>query len=246
MIIFGSRMYGKKNLVRGVGACGHCGVYGAHRSYEGRKFGHLYFIPLIPAGGAVRVMKECAACKMGQHMPVGKVASLYARIEALMQPCILAAGEGRRSFTDPESGEESHNGPFLLDAVDLMVTAGFGGEVPGILGLLDNDAARYEHQLATGAWHEIRGEAGAAVKAFTSAAQAAPDEPLPNLLLSEFFSRAGRHEDALYAIERAQRMLPEDVRPARQGGPARSAGPLPRAGGDVGRGAGACPGPGPG
>ncbi|MFI4859978.1 MAG: tetratricopeptide repeat protein [Phycisphaerales bacterium JB063] len=211
MIIFGSRMYGKKNVVKGVGACPHCGAYTSHTSYDGRKFGHLYFIPLIPAGGAVRVMKECVKCKMGSHMPRGNVQVLYQRIEALMQPCILAAGEGRRKFTDPEHGDEVHGGSFLLDAVDLLYTAGHGGEIDQLIGLLDNDAARFEHAIASGAMFEIQGRAPEAYAQYEVALQAAPEDPLPALLMADFCTRAGKHEDALTLMERARSLDPDNV-----------------------------------
>ncbi len=59
MIIFGSKMYGVRNVVRGFDECEHCECYAQHKSYSGRKWGHVYFIPLFPMGGRVRVLREC-------------------------------------------------------------------------------------------------------------------------------------------------------------------------------------------
>lgn len=210
MLIYGSKMYGTKNLVQGFGECQHCGGYGQHRSYDGRKFGHLYFIPLIPMGGHVRVMKECAHCSMGSHFPRDHVIGLYQRIESLMQSCVIAAGEGSRLFTDPEGGV-SHNGPFLLEAVDLLYTAGYASEIPPLIELLDNDAARFEHGIASGAFAEIRGDATAAYVSYQSASEAAPDEPLPYMLMSGFQMRSGQPQQALDLLERACAIEPDDV-----------------------------------
>jgi len=65
MIVFGSRMYFKKNVVKSFEECEHCGVYGKMISYKARKFGHIYFIPLIPMGKSSQVLRECKKCKRG-------------------------------------------------------------------------------------------------------------------------------------------------------------------------------------
>ena len=211
MIIYGSRMYGVKNEVQGFGECEHCGVYGKHRSYQGRRFGHLYFIPLIPLGSTVRVMKECGRCKMGRQVPVEQVSRLYARIESLMQPCVLAAGEGRREFVDAE-GETVACAPFLMDAIDLMFGAGYHGEIPGVLKLLDQDVSRYEHAIASGAYAELCGDTAACCRAFQAACEAMPDEALPYALLSDALMRAGKPAEALAMLERSCELQPGNVR----------------------------------
>jgi tetratricopeptide (TPR) repeat protein len=210
MIIFGSRMYGVKHEVWGYGECENCGAYGKHRSYQGRRFGHLYFIPLIPMGGAVRVMKECASCKTGRQVPIDQVDALYRRIEELMQPCVLAAEEGEHSFID-EEGVDVHNGPFLLEAIDLMYTAGYHGEIPELLNLLDKDVSRYEHGVASGAYAELCGDSQAAYQAYQSACEARPDEVLPYVLLSDAQRRGGQAEAALGLLDRALEIEPDNV-----------------------------------
>ena len=70
MIIYGSRMYFKKNLVRSFGECENCGRYGKRVSYQARKFGHIYFIPILPLGSNSQVLRECKSCSMGSHIPV--------------------------------------------------------------------------------------------------------------------------------------------------------------------------------
>ncbi len=202
MIIYGSKMYGVKNVVKGTGACPHCGVYGKHKSYDGRKWGHLYFIPLIPSGGPVRVMKECAKCSMASHLPKDQVAKLYADIEKHMQSCILAASEGVHQYSD-DQGNDTFTGPFLIDAIDLMFTAGYRKEIPELIHLLDSDVSRYEHGIAIGAYQEIQGDADGALAGYQSANSAAPEEALPYMLLADFNARAGRSEEQLAMLDKA-------------------------------------------
>jgi tetratricopeptide (TPR) repeat protein len=210
MIIYGSKMYGVKNVVKGTGSCPHCGAYCKHKSYDGRKWGHVYWIPLIPSGGPVRVMKECSSCNMGNHLPQTQVGKLYREIEKLMQPCILAASEGLHRFND-EEGNETFTGPFLLDAIDLMYTAGYRSEIPELIGLLDNDVSRYEYGMATGAYQEIQGDAGGALAGYQAAMNAAPEEAMPYLLLADFNGRAGRHEEQLDMLNKALELEPDNA-----------------------------------
>ena len=68
MLIYGSRMYFKKNTVKTTGECEHCGTYGNLTSYQAKKFGHLYFIPILPMGPHSQVLRECPQCRIGTHL----------------------------------------------------------------------------------------------------------------------------------------------------------------------------------
>jgi len=210
MIIYGSKMYGVKNVIMGYGSCPHCGAYGKHKSYDGRKWGHVYWIPLIPEGKPARVMKECAQCNMGSHLPQTQVGKLYRDIENLMQPCILAASEGAHSFQD-DQGTETFTGPFLLDAIDLMFTAGYRKEIPPLINLLDNDASRYEFFIANGAYNEIQGRTDDALADYQAANHSAPEIALPYMLLADFHARAGRVEENLDMLDKALELEPDNV-----------------------------------
>lgn len=92
MIIFGTRMYGRKNEVRSHGRCPHCGRMGKQTSYDGRKWGHLYFIPIIPEGGRVRVFQECASCRKGMHVPIEKLSGIVEGLTTTMGRVVAATG----------------------------------------------------------------------------------------------------------------------------------------------------------
>lgn len=191
MIIYGSKMYGVKNVVYTHGVCDHCGHYVKQKSYDGRKFGHLYFIPLIPEGGRVRVLKECPKCNMGQHVPVDTVPGLYGEVERLLGVCFEAAAAGEHTFTDPKDNEQVDTGPFLAQAVEVLTITGHAADVPGIIKLLEDDGAAYEAAVAAGAYDDIQGRQEQAAAATQRAAEIAPDLPYPPAVLAEHARRRG-------------------------------------------------------
>jgi len=211
MIIYGSKMYGVKNVVKGFGQCPKCGKYGKNRSYDGRKWGHIYFIPLIPEGKPVRVMRECNSCKMGSHVSQPKVRSMYRQIEEMMGVCIESAAAGSSTFEDPIDEREVANDSFLLEAVDLLYHAGHASELPDLIALLDTQASRYEHAVACGAFAEITGKDQDAGQAYHAACDTKPDRPTPRLLLADVMMRLGNAEEALRQLEVAEQLVPEDV-----------------------------------
>ncbi len=92
MIIYGSRMYGKKNQVRSHGTCPHCRKVAPQESYDARKWGHLYFIPIVPMGGHVRVVRECSSCHMGSHIERDKLPDIVASLQKLLDQAVVAVG----------------------------------------------------------------------------------------------------------------------------------------------------------
>lgn len=211
MIIYGSKMYGTKNVVWGFGVCNHCGAYTKHRSYNGKKFGHIYFIPLILMGGAVRVMRECGSCKMGQHMPESAVGEMIGRIESLMGACVAATEAGGHTFSDGESPEPIDTDAFLLEAVEMMYVAGHAGDVPEVLAMFDTDASRYEHALGMGVFEEISSGGSGAIAHFERAMEAEPDRLLPILLASDLAANTGDPARALDYLHRAERLKPDSL-----------------------------------
>jgi hypothetical protein len=155
MIIFGTRMYGRKNSVRSHGRCPHCGRTTRLESYDGRKWFHLYFIPIIPQGGHVRVIHECASCDTGAHVPAQNVPAIIADLQKTADAAIVALGAGEHEME--------------IDGARRPVAAVLGGLVPDLYGfagekelrlLLDNlkaVGAKEELELAEAKAAEIRG-----------------------------------------------------------------------------------------
>ena len=116
MIVYGSRMYFKRQVVKSWGSCQFCGNYGKQRSYQAMKFGHVYFIPIIPLGGRAQVLNECANCDMGSHIPVKE---LEPRVESLKEQFMTWINEIQDGNTEitPEDQSEPLNIGVLLGGI---------------------------------------------------------------------------------------------------------------------------------
>lgn len=213
MIIFGSRMYGKSNVFVGNGECEHCGNFVQQTSYNGRKFGHIYFIPLIPAGGRVRVLKECGSCNMGNHIPEVQVQDIWNGLKESLGDCIKACSAGQHEFPDRELGghEPIATGPFLAGTVDMFCALGFAEEVPQVLEVLKSTGARYEHAVATATFQELTGNMQGAIESWKIAVEALPDLPYAPFCLAGVAERTGQFDMALHYLHQANAILEGDV-----------------------------------
>jgi tetratricopeptide (TPR) repeat protein len=211
MIIYGSRMYGKKNVVTGFGSCDHCGAYGKLTSYNARKWGHIYFIPLIPEGPHVRVVKECKACGRGMHVPVEKVAATIANLRASMDRALAALAGGQAHFQGEGDREQISCAGFLSGTVDLLYCLQADEHVEQLLSSLREGNHQAAYQLVTGSIREFGGEPDAAGEAYVEAAKAAPDDPLPVTMLGDLCFNRKDLEKAQAFYERARELAPEGL-----------------------------------
>lgn len=210
MIIYGSRMYGVKNVVYSHGVCNHCGNFGKHRSYNGRKWGHIYFIPLFPLGDHARVLKECGRCKMGQQLPAAEADRLYKEIEVLIEPCVIAACQGEHTFTPPNADEPADTASFLTSAIEMLYVTGHGPDIPGILQMLRDDGADYEYAIALSTHLDLQGQGKSAQEKMQEAADALPDAPYPQTVLAAFAARIGQPEAQLEHLKIANDLADGD------------------------------------
>ena len=81
MIIYGSRMYGRKNKIHSWGYCENCDRYIKQTSYRGRKWSHVNFIPIFPEGPHMYVIKECKKCNVGLHIKLTDLPEMIEKIE---------------------------------------------------------------------------------------------------------------------------------------------------------------------
>lgn len=206
MIIYGSRMYGKNGLVGVWGTCDHCGHYSRQSCYYGRKFGHIYFIPLIPMGGRVRVLFECGNCSMGSHVPEENVRAIVEGLLAGLEPCIAAAAEGRDEYED-DDGDPVHTGAQLAGAVRMLYACDSGEEVATIADRLPEDSQALH--LLDAAEHELNGRVPEAIQAFKRAATVRRDDVVPLVMLGALCKHNGRKQEARDIYERAHSMEPE-------------------------------------
>lgn len=205
MLIYGSRMYGVKNKAIAHGSCEHCGEYVRHKSYEGRKWGHIYFIPLIPMGKAVRVLKECPRCNRGQHVDVEQLPAIREAMKESLALCMQAAAAGQHSFNDGE--EDIDNGPFLANATRTLHAVGFGDEIPEMLRLLESVNARYELAVATAHYQELQGKLNQAIESIQGAIECEAGEIYPVYYLATLYQLNGNAEATLEQLEKCNQLL---------------------------------------
>jgi tetratricopeptide (TPR) repeat protein len=203
MIIFGSRMYGKRNLVEGWGQCEHCGTYGKVRSYNARKWGHLYFIPLIPEGPRVRVVKECRSCSHGLHIPETEVPGVLESVSARNERALAALDAGEAAFVEEDDGSRTDAVATLAGSVELLIGLGDDGRVGGLLDTLRAGGHTLAYHMVEGAVQEFEGALDDAAASYEAAAEAAPDDPTPLVWLGAVRLRQGRADDARRAYEAA-------------------------------------------
>ncbi|MDF1661964.1 MAG: hypothetical protein P1V97_09335, partial [Planctomycetota bacterium] len=69
VLVWGTRTYGQDDGFSRYDYCEHCGEHGRLKTYSTAKFGHLYFIPVIPMGKK-RVFDACPRCEMHKEAPL--------------------------------------------------------------------------------------------------------------------------------------------------------------------------------
>ncbi len=208
MIIYGSRMYGKSQQVKTFGACDHCGAYGQQSSYFGRKFGHIYFIPLIPMGGRVRVLFQCSKCDMGSHVPEDEIPQLTRRLTEAMKPAIEAVNESKDTFVDSD-GDTVHAGAQLAGPIVTLHACGVGHSVQGILEALPSDSQAYH--LVDAADLATIGHDEEAIESYKQAIKVNPEDTVPLLLFGEFCANTGRLPLAKQIYEKALELIPDSI-----------------------------------
>lgn len=201
MIIYGSRMYGRRNPVKGWGYCDHCGKYGKNLSYSGRKWGHLYFIPLIPEGPHMRVIKECRSCSHGRHLPETEVPGVVNDLRTRANGALAALIEGQKQFNN--EGKSVPCAPYLASSVDLFYSLGEQDYVRLMTAALKEKKCHYEYHLVSGGVHEFNGQLDDAARAYMSAAQADVINALPLLSLGGVHMKRKDYASARPVYEKA-------------------------------------------
>ncbi len=210
MIIYGSRIYGGRNKVRHFGSCGQCGRYGRQTSYSGRRWGHLYFIPLLPLGGRVRVMGQCQKCSNGNHLPEKQVADLVQVAIRTIESALLAYASGSREIKTPDGTLLSA----LDEAMDALVILSMMGQSPtadDFRGQLLSLAPPLDALVLGARVAEFSGDVTTARRGYREAVAAAPDDFELLVRFGGFLQRQGSAVDALGVFDQAQSLRPDDA-----------------------------------
>lgn len=201
MIIYGSRMYGRRNPVNGWGYCDNCAKYGKHISYNGRMWGHLYFIPLIPEGPRVRVLKQCRKCSNGIHIPEEEAPVTLDNLRTDSDSALAGLVAGELEFE--KDGAMVPCITFLADAVELLCCMCAEDHVRAIIAALQEKGLVYAHHLLNGKLLEFAGNRDEATLAYKEAAASDPANPLPMILLGAIHVDKKDYEGARLLYEKA-------------------------------------------
>ncbi|MEO0794924.1 MAG: hypothetical protein AAFX93_07175 [Verrucomicrobiota bacterium] len=208
MIIYGSRMYGRSNEVRSKGRCEHCGVHGNLHSYDGRKWGHLYFIPLVPSGGKVRVLRECKSCNVGSHIPIETIPTIAESMRENLDQAIIAAGAQQTHF-EAEGQSVSTIAVIGSNIEDMYCMLG-EEETVQILDSLRSVGQGPELILAEAKYAETKGHRDAAHQKYTELSQLTKD-PIAQFHHASFLFDHGMVEEAIAVAEPLEMEHVEDL-----------------------------------
>jgi len=211
MIIFGSRMYGKRDVLKGWGRCDECGHNGQLSNYNARKWGHIYYIPLIPSGPHVRVVKECPKCNRGFHIPEADVEETVLEMRRAADAAIEALAAGASQFNRDGSPEPEDCLGAIVGPVELLLCLGGREHAEHITRRLEEKQRGYEQQLVTAAVCEFDGDPRAAAGAYETAARLEDRDRTPLLLAGEMWFAGGELDRALEAYRRASTLDPHDL-----------------------------------
>jgi tetratricopeptide (TPR) repeat protein len=211
IIIFGSRMYGKKDEVLGWGYCDHCNKFVKHSSYNARKWGHLYYIPLIPSGSRVRVVKECAECKNGMHIPEAEVPGVFLDIQETVKASLSALLEGHTKIQEEGSDDALDCAAYLYGTLDMLYCLNEKEYADQILATLQENDLRYEYCIVKGSSLEFYGMFDEAAMSYKQAIEMNPEDPIPLFLLGSLYLNQNNVENARGIFEQALELAPGDL-----------------------------------
>lgn len=211
MLIYGSQMYFKKNVVKIHGVCEHCGGYGRLKSYQGQKFGHLYFIPLIPMGSKAQVIDECANCSMGSHVPIDNVPSIVDPLQSDLQSWVQAIENGQSEIDVYGEPKPVSVGVLIAQSLKDLYTLCLIQDVGSIVQILTGKGLHYEANLVQGRWAELHGDLDGAKRFYRQASDMNRDEPLPLYWLGCAGVMHGDSDTAEDAFKKYLFMVPDDL-----------------------------------
>lgn len=211
MIIYGSRMYGRKNPVEGWGFCESCGNYEKNISYDGRKWGHLYFIPLIPVDPAARVIKQCTSCSHGLHIPQTEIPNVVNSIQETTKKALAALIAGQEEFKD--QGTKVSATACLAGSVEMLHCLQADEHLQFIVYALKEKNLDYPLHLVEGESDEFQGKLDEAAASYKKAVALNPNDIRPLMAMGSIHLKKNDPQSAKTSYEKAL-ALSEDRLPA--------------------------------
>lgn len=185
MIIYGTRMYFRGNVVKSFAICDYCGRYSRMTSYQATKFGHIYFIPLLPLGSKSQILRECKSCETGSQIPLTTLEPIVDRLQQQFRAWIEQVQEGQSEI---QIEEVKYNvGQLMTGIVDDLYCLKQIENVDAILTILKSQDMDFEAELVQGRWCQMTGNLDAAKASYYEAGKLKPE-------LGYTFYQAGKIE----------------------------------------------------
>lgn len=209
MIIYGSKMYFKENVVKSMGVCEHCGRYSQQLSYRGRKFGHLYFIPLVPMAPRSQVLNECSNCNMGSHIPLDQLESILEDIRDNFKTWIGHVQDGKNEIH--LEGEPVNVGILLHDLLENLYLLQEVESAGSIVSVLKSQEMHSEAELVSARWHELQGDLSRAIASYKTAHEHSPEEIRILYNVGRLQRLQGNNPQALLTFAKCLELEPESL-----------------------------------
>ncbi|MFC1672069.1 tetratricopeptide repeat protein, partial [Planctomycetota bacterium] len=183
------------------GYCENCGKYGRLDSYNARKWGHLYFIPLIPEGPRVRVVMECKKCSHGVHIPEDEVPATLSSARQSVDRAVAALLEGKKEFDDEDMKKPCAR--YVAGSAGFLLALLASEYVDQVLTMLEEKGVTGAYCLVQGEMLEFQGKPDDAAVSYKRAAEADPSDAAPLIALASIYVNKKDHETAKMLYERA-------------------------------------------
>lgn len=211
MLIFGSKMYFKSNVVKSFGTCEHCGIWGKQVSYQARNCAHLYFIPIIPMSGRIQVLKECKACSMGLQLPEKERGPIVESLSSQFKTWVTAVTEGKREVS-PDIGIPPVNvGALIAGGLSDLYCLDELEEIQSLCDLLGDSGMNMERELVLGSWYELLGDLINAKLGYQAAHRIDPNSIYPLYQLGMTELKLGDLDSAETTFKKYLHLQPDDI-----------------------------------
>ena len=211
MLIYGSRMYFRQEPIHSSGDCDHCGAYCNFVSYKARKFGHLYFIPLIPLGPKSLVLRECKRCSMGTHIGLDDLPPVIESLTSRFKEWIGAIQQGQWEIMLPDVDESVNAGVLVAELLEDLWCLGELQTIDSIVKILEDQGFSAESLLVRGRWAEVKGNLSEASKCYQEAVRKHESLPTAWYNLGMVCLRQENGHGAEVAFERYVDLVPRDI-----------------------------------
>jgi len=211
MIIYGSRMYFKKDVVKSFEECDHCGVYGKMTSYKARKFGHIYFIPLIPMGASSQVLRECKRCQMGAHIPLDQLEPMVDSVADQFKSLIMAVSEGETEIELEPDTPPANIGVMIAGIMGDLYCLKEIENADSISDVMLANNLNYENEIVQGRWSELTGKLDEAKAHYQAAHRQKPDDSIPIYQTAMTELRLKQLDAAEAEFNKYLEMVPDDI-----------------------------------